>query len=261
MAPTESTDRTVRVRDCTFRVTTSESPAHTRHPAATHTVVLVHGIGISSRAFAPLHDVLARYATVHSIDLPGFGRAPKPRRSLSVAEMARLLAVVVESLGREPVIAVGNSMGTQWVVELARQRPDLVTHAVAIGPVVDEAKRSALAQAIALLVDSTRESRSANAMVLREYLRCGPRWYLRQLPHMLRYRIEDRVAELHCPLLIIRGERDPIASAEWCARVRDAGVRAQLAQIPGQPHLAQYTAPRAVAREISRFVEREHVWA
>ncbi len=243
-----SSTRTIEVRGSAFRVTASS------HPGGAPAFLLVHGIGISSRAFARLHRVLAADATVYSVDLPGFGGLPAPDRSPDVPAMAALLANVVRMETAEPVIAVGNSMGTQWVVELARQHPELVSRVVVIGPVADDTRRSAVAQGLALLIDSTRESPSANALVLRDYLRCGPRWYFRQLPHMLDYRIEDSVAELERPLLIIRGERDPIARAGWCERLREAAADAQLAQIPRQPHLAQHTAPREVAREIRRFV-------
>ena len=254
METIETKQRIRSVQGLKFQVRTSVNSA------SPYEVVLVHGIGISSRAFAPLHEVLAPHATVHSIDLPGFGGMPKPRTSPDIPEMAALLGTVVQATALVPIIAVGNSMGTQWVVELARQRPELVSHNVLIGPVADEARRTALSQGLALLVDSTRETAPANRMVFREYLRCGPRWYFRQLPHMLRYPIEDRISEHAQPLLIVRGERDPIASVGWCTRLRDSAPNGRLVQIPGEPHLAQYTQPGAVAREIGRLVESDDEW-
>ncbi|PRI10479.1 alpha/beta fold hydrolase [Leucobacter massiliensis] len=258
---------TVEVRGHAFRVTSSI------HPRSARSVLLVHGIGISHRAFARLHRELEPFASVYSVDLPGFGSLPAPRRSPGVPEMASLLGRAVEralaaagasgrgtgAAGREAagaagtLIAVGGSMGAQWVVELARQRPDLVSRLVAIGPVVNDARRTAAAQGLALLADTLREPPSANAIVFGDYLRCGPRWYLRQLRPMLRYRIEDRVAGLPQPLLIVRGGRDPIAPAAWCERLAGRAPVARIADIPGQPHLAQHTAPAAVAREIARF--------
>ena len=247
------TGATVEVRGAPFRVTSSPGPGGGRP------LVLVHGIGISSRAFARLHAELSVRAPVHSVDLPGFGPLPRPDRTLDVAGMAELLgeAIAARAAGLGaggPVVAVGNSMGAQWVVELARQRPDLVSHVVTIGPVVNDRRRGALAQGAALLADSLREPWSANRIVLSDYLRCGVRWYLRQLRHMLRYRIEERVAGLAQPLLVVRGGRDPIAPADWCARLAGAAPRARIAEIPGQPHLAQHTAPAAVADAIAGFL-------
>jgi len=233
----------------TFRVHTSE------HAGSEHTFLLVHGIGISHRLFARLHAVLAGRYTVHTVDLPGFGGLPEPGWSPDVPAMTERLGRLMDQLGVARLVAVGDSMGTQWAVELGVQRPDFVTHVVAIGPVVDDERRTALAQAIALGADTLREPPSANALVLTEYLRAGPRWYLRQLPHMLAYRIEDRVAELRRPLLILRGRRDPIAGRDWCARLRQRARRARMVEVPGHPHLVQHTAPQAVANALQWFVE------
>ncbi|GGH35932.1 alpha/beta fold hydrolase [Microbacterium album] len=221
------------------------------------TFLLVHGIGISHRLFSRLHAVLSEHHTVHSVDLPGFGGMPKPPTSPDVPEMAAWLGRVLDRVGTGPVIPIGVSMGTQWSVELATQRPDLVPRVVTIGPVVDERYRNVIAQSVALGNDCLRESPSANARVLTEYLRCGPVWYFRQLPHMLEYPMEERVAALRQPLLVLRGGRDPIAGPEWCGRLRDRASHARLVEVPGHPHLVQHTAPRAVAGAVRWFARGE----
>ena len=229
-----------------FRILASAGPGDgDRAP-----MVLIHGIGMSHRYLARMHDLLAAEGPVYSIDLPGFGGLPKPGADIDIAEMAAALGEVVASLELPPVVLVGQSMGCQWVVELAVQRPDLVAHVVAIGPVVDAAHRTFRAQSTALAVDTLGESPGANALVFTDYLRCGVPWYLTQLRHMLRYRIEDRAAELTRPLLIVRGGRDPIAGEEWCRHLRDTARDARLVVIPGHHHNAQQSAPRAVASAI-----------
>ncbi|GLJ60244.1 MULTISPECIES: alpha/beta fold hydrolase [Microbacterium] len=244
-----TTDRLVRVADATFRVRTRGRPG-SGHPP----IVLVHGIGISHRAFSRLAEVLAADDVVHVLDMPGFGDLPRPGHSPDVPAMAELLADVVAGLGDGPFAVVGNSMGTQWAIELACRHPGLVSRVVAIGPVVDERRRSAARQALALAHDCLRETVSANAIVLSDYVRCGPRWYFRQLPHMLAYRPEERVTALRRPLLIVRGERDPVARRAWCVRLRDAAQDGRLVEIAGQPHLVQHTAPRAVAAVLRPFL-------
>ena len=216
--------------------------------------MLVHGIGVSHRYLSRLHDELARSRSVYSIDLPGFGGLPKPGLDLDVPAMAAGLATVIESLGVGPVVLVGHSMGSQWVVELGAQRPELVAHVVAMGPVADTRHRTVLAQSVALAVDTLGETPEINALVFTDYLRCGPFWYLTQLRHMLGYRLEDRVSSLQSPLLVIRGGRDPIAGLEWCRLLRDRAARGALALIPGQRHVAQQSAPRAVAAAILAHV-------
>jgi len=215
-------------------------------------VVLVHGIGMSHRYLDRLHDALLPDVAVFSVDLPGFAGMPKPRGDVDVdvETMAAALAAVVASLDAGPVVLVGHSMGTQWAVEVAVQRPDLVSRVVIIGPVTDVAHRSAGAQMRALAVDTLLETPGTNWIVATDYARCGVPWYLAQLRPMLAYPIEQRVVRLTVPLLIIRGERDPIAGPEWCRLLRDSAPTASLVHIPGRPHNAQRSAPRAVAAAI-----------
>ena len=228
-----------------FRVLSSISPA-SREPA----IVLVHGIGVSHRYLSRLHDELAAHRTVISVDLPGFGGLPKPRHDVDVPSMARALTQLLEQLALGPAILLGHSMGTQWVIEAALQRPELLTSVVAMGPVVDDRHRTVLRQTWALSIDTLREPPTVNAIVLTDYLRCGVPWYLTQLRHMLAHRLEDRVPFLAVPLLLIRGGEDPIAGLEWCRRLRRSAPRAHLVQIPGHHHVAQHTAPKAVASAI-----------
>ncbi|TDL45317.1 alpha/beta fold hydrolase [Microbacterium oleivorans] len=225
-----------------------------RGPATTRTILLVHGIGMSHRYLRRLHTELARTESVVSIDLPGFGGTPKPGEDLDVPAMAAAIAGLLDRLGLQDVVAVGHSMGSQWVVELAIQRPDLITHVVAMGPVVDDRHRTAFAQARALALDTFGETPRANWLVLSDYVRCGIPWYTRQLRHMLAYPLEDRVRLLSLPLLVLRGARDPVAGGAWCRRLAAAAPDAAVAEIPGGFHVVQDRAPRDAADAITAFV-------
>lgn len=127
--------------------------------------------------------------------MPGFGGLPKPPKSVGVPEMAQALGRVLDLLGIEQAVLIGHSMGAQWVVELATQRPQLATHVVVVA-VVDDEHRSIVAQAVALGTDSLGEPVSGNLLVFSDYLRCGQSWLLGQMQQMLAYRIGDRVGAL-----------------------------------------------------------------
>lgn len=241
----------VDVGGLAFRVLSSRTGR--RGPPA---FVLVHGIGMSHRYLDRLHRELADAGEVHSIDLPGFGGLPAPPRTLTVAQMSDALGTLMDHLGLRGAVLVGHSMGTQWVLELAVQRPDLASHVVVIGPVSDDRHRTVRAQAAALAVDTLGEPIGGNALVFSDYVRSDLRWYLRQLREMVAYRIEDRAAVLAVPLLVVRGEDDPIAGIAWARRLRDSASRSVLVNIPGHRHLAQHSAPRAVARAIRAFLAR-----
>ncbi|MFG6446247.1 alpha/beta fold hydrolase [Microbacterium sp. P06] len=245
-----SHERRIDLAGSVFRVVTTDSTAAEPGPP----FVLVHGIGMSHRYFTKLHALLSVESDVHSIDLPGFGGLPKPGRDLDVEAMAGLLGEVLDQIGTGPVVLVGHSMGSQWVVELGAQRPDLVRAVVAIGPVTDDRHTSVFAQATALTLDSLGEPPLINAIVFVDYLRCGVPWYLAQVRHMLTYPIEERVADLASPFLVIRGGTDPIAGTDWCRRLRDRAADGTFVTVPGHNHVVQQSAPRSTASAIDAFL-------
>lgn len=218
--------------------------------------VLLHGIGMSHRYLARLHAELASSGTVISFDLPGFGGTPKPARAVPVEEYAQLVGHALTRAGVRSYVVVGHSMGCQFAVELARQRPALVSHAVLIGAVVDARRRSALRQGVALAIDSLGEPPSVNAIVFTDYLRCGPRWYLTELPEMFAYPTEQRISELQAPVLVIRGTRDPIAGRAWSAALAARAPRGRMLELPGA-HVVQHRVPSLVADGIRSFLGAE----
>src|ERR1700712_2558914 len=68
-------------------------------PPGGRPLVLVHGIGASSRYFHPTAAELAKYATVFLVDLPGYGSAPNPRRDVAIADHAGVLARFLDDAG------------------------------------------------------------------------------------------------------------------------------------------------------------------
>jgi pimeloyl-ACP methyl ester carboxylesterase len=220
--------------------------------------VLLHGIGVSHRYLARLHTELARSADVYTFDLPGFGRSTRPHRQLEMADFATFVGGVLAAEGVRTAVVAGHSMGTQVAVELALQEPDLVAGLVLMGPVVDAARKSVARQALALTRDALfGESPSSNLIVFGDYFRAGPRWYLTELPVMMAYPTRDRVAALRQPVLVLRGSKDPIAKQPWCAGLARSTRQGTFAEIPGQGHVFQHTAPDAAARTISGWVRAE----
>jgi pimeloyl-ACP methyl ester carboxylesterase len=208
--------------------------------------VLVHGIGMSHRYLDPLARHLAADSHVVVPDLPGFGDSPRPRGVLGIAEHATVVAALVTDLGLAAPVLVGQSMGCQVVVEAMAAHPGLASAAVLIGPVVDPTARSATRQAARLARDGTREPLRLNAILAADYLRAGPRRYAATVPHMLGYRIEDRIRDVTEPVLVLRGEHDPIAPERWVRDLAAAAPRGTMAQVPGWGHNAQYPAPHVV---------------
>ncbi|GGE88273.1 alpha/beta fold hydrolase [Mycetocola zhadangensis] len=222
-------------------------------PDPRNVIVLVHGIGVSSRYFMRLANVLARSATVLSIDLPGFGPNKRPDRQLSVEDLGAVVATYLVDAGIRAPILVGHSMGAQVVVETARRLP--AAGLVLIGPVVDERAPTAWQQGMRLARDVVHESPSSNWIVLTDYLRSGIRWYLTELPAMLGYRIEETLPLLDVPVLVIRGAQDPVAPEGWARALARRSPGARVVSVPGSGHVVQHTGTAAVAAEIEQLAE------
>lgn len=103
-------------------------------------LVLLHGIGSSSRFWSPnVPDLRDRYHVI-APDLLGFGRSPKPRgAAYSAEEHIAALVNVIEERADGPVTLVGHSMGSTAALHLAVTRPDLIANLVLISlPVLGE---------------------------------------------------------------------------------------------------------------------------
>ncbi len=243
--------RDVESRGLTGRLYASLQPAGSG-PRPTY--VLLHGIGVSHRYFARLHLELAKDSDVYTFDLPGFGDAPRPGRPVPVGEYAAFVRDILGDIAR-PFVVIGHSMGTQYAVELALQEPELVAGVVLMGPVVDSNRRSVLRQATDLTRDSMfSESLSSNVIVFSDYLRAGPRWYLKELAVMMEYPIEGRIPGVNQPVLVLRGSKDPVARRPWCQRLADAAPQGTLAEVAGVGHVVQHTATAPTAAAITSWV-------
>lgn len=212
--------------------------------------VLVHGLGVAASYFERLALVLARTGGVHVLELPGFGPGPRPSQPLTVEEHADQVVHHLRTSGLDRAVLVGHSMGAQFVVEAALKAPERVSAVVLMGCVVDPAARTATRQGLRLLTDFLREPPGASWMVLKDYARTGPRWYLATLPAMLGYRLEEAVPALPHPLLVVRGERDPIAPRGWTEQVCRAAPDARLIEVPGAGHVVMWSHPEEVGAAV-----------
>lgn len=234
----------LRLDGLALRVSTYDA-----HPAAdaTRTFVLVHGLGASSATFVDLAVLLRRHGTVHLLDLPGFGRVPRPGRPLTMGDLALLVARWVGRTGVRDAVLVGHSMGTQVVVEVPVTSPGTASHVVLVGPTVDDSAPTAPRQLARLAASAVAEPPRVLAVLARSYAECGPRWYATELTRMLEHRVADRLREVDVPVLVVRGAHDRVAPAGWAARLARVAPRGRAVTVPGAAHAAMQSHARDVA--------------
>ncbi len=87
-------------------------------------LLLIHGIGDSSRTWEQVLPLLAREHTVIAPDLLGHGCSDKPRADYSVAAYANGMRDLLALLGIERVTLVGHSLGGGVAMQFAYQFPE-----------------------------------------------------------------------------------------------------------------------------------------
>ena len=96
------------------------------------TLVCLHAIDSSSRAFSRLLPELADVRSVYAPDLPGYGESdPSPSRG--VVDAATAVSDLAKDLRLRQIDLLGVQYGAEVAVELAAARPELVRRMVLAG--------------------------------------------------------------------------------------------------------------------------------
>jgi pimeloyl-ACP methyl ester carboxylesterase len=218
--------------------------------------VLVHGLGVSSRYFHPLAAELARRGPVYLVDLPGYGAAPDPKRDVTLEDHADAVCAMLAESGIEKPVLVGHSMGTNVVTLAAERHPEIADRIVLLAPTLEPQLRTRGRAIRRLLADGFREPPRVFAIAAGDYLvRCGLPYLLRQLPHLLADRMEDRIGRLDARVLVIDGDRDPIVPNPWVDHLAGLGRLGEPKIVRG-PHVIMHTDPAGTAGHIVEFADR-----
>ena len=218
-------------------------------------LVLVHGLGVSSRYFEPLIEALADQGTpVLARDLPGTGESGDPSHPLDLDELASTLVRWLDARGIRRTSFVANSMGCQVMAKLARSNPSRVDRLVLVGPTVDPRWRSAPRQIPRWLLESTREPLALVPTLVRDYLRFGLRRFVATARAALHGRLEEDARHVVAKTLVIRGERDAFVSDAWARTLASSFPNGSMATLEGAAHAAHYTRPNELVRAMRRFL-------
>ncbi|HET7752972.1 MAG TPA: alpha/beta fold hydrolase [Anaeromyxobacteraceae bacterium] len=243
-------------------------------------LLLVMGMGFSSRAWHTLPELLRDDFRVVVFDNCGTGRSSAPRRLYRTRRMAEDAAAVLDALGLERVFVFGISMGGMIAQELALAHPERV-RALALGATFAGHLRSTKpspAVAFELVRAVVRGERVAprhlaRLLVSREYFTSDPegfgRWMrivepvrgyvaLRQALAVALHETRRRLPGLRVPTLVVTGDADrlvPPANSHELARLIPG---ARLLVLRGAGHVFPVERPAETVSALRSFFLGEH---
>jgi 2-hydroxy-6-oxonona-2,4-dienedioate hydrolase len=222
---------------------------------AVPSVVLVHGLVVSSSYHVPLAERLAPRFAVHAPDLPGFGRrSDRPRSALDTRQLGRALAGWLGARSLQGAAIVANSYGCQIAAEALLPHPRLASSLVLLGPTIDPRARRVGLQLARFWREQRVQSRPLKRRLARDYLAAGPVRAVTTFRHALHDAIEDKLPFLDLPTLVVRGSRDPHVPPWWAREVARRLPEGRLLELPGATHAVNHDMPLQTARVIEHFL-------
>ncbi|TRO38447.1 alpha/beta fold hydrolase [Pseudomonas sp. ALS1131] len=191
-------------------------------------LLLVHGLGSSTRDWEYQIPVLAQHYRVIALDVRGHGRSDKPRGAYRIADFANDVAELIEFLQLPPVHLVGISMGGMIGFQLGVDRPELLRSLTIVNSGPEVKARSArdwleigkrwtlsrllsletTAKALAKLLFPKPEQAELRRKVEERWPQNDKRAYLASLDAIIGWGVRERLGRITCPTLVITADRD-----------------------------------------------------
>ena len=171
-----------------------------------------------------------------------------------MVELADGLCDWMDTVGVGTAVVVGHSLGCHVVAQLTARHPSRVEAVVLVSPARDPDQRPVWQQAWRLLVDGFRERPSLLLIAVTDYARVGAGQMLRRLQEAGRSDALVSLSRIRQPTLVVRGDQDPLVSAEWAQRLARALPAGSLVTIPGAPHAVPHSSVKPFVDAVRTFL-------
>lgn len=239
-------------------------------------LLLLHGLGSSSRDWAAQVNHFADHYRVLRIDLRGHGRSERGPGSYSIPQFARDVAVFLRRREATPAHVVGLSMGGMIALELAANTSELVRRLVVVNSVADMRLHSwhdvwfyisrrltvqllgmrRVGQLLAgkLFVKPSQED--LRRKFVRRWAQNDKQAYLWSVDAIMRWSVTDRLDRIDVPTLLISSDEDytPVSAKE---RVAARMPNAELAVVDDARHALPVEHPEEFNEIVDSFLARD----
>ena len=210
-------------------------------------VVLVHGLGSSTRDWEYQIPTLSQYHRVIAVDVRGHGLSDKPRQRYRMTDFAGDVMALIDHLNLGPVHLVGLSMGGMIGFQLGVDAPrylrslTVVNSSPHVRPsslreYLEVARRWILSrllsmqrigQALGPLLFPYPEQARLREKMAERWGQNDKRAYLASLDAIIGWSVQNRLTCISCPILVITADRDytPVEHKRtYAAQLPDARV-------------------------------------
>ena len=239
-------------------------------------LVLVHGLGLNRHMWQWQREALAAHFTVISYDLLGHGQSAKPTGPYTMQQMTDQICALMDHLALERCALAGFSLGGLIVQAFAVAHPQRVSALVILNAAhgrTDQERASLMGR-----VQQVREQgpgSTVDAALQRwfsaDFAARSPQvlaqvrdWVLANDPQVYPevytllakadIGLEDTIAAISCPTLVMTGEEDYGNSPQMSQRIAALITGAKLEILPGLRHMALAEDPTQVNEILVEFL-------
>ena len=220
-------------------------------------LVHLHGFAISGAYLMPTARALAARGVNVVPDLPGYGRSERRDRVLDIPGLADSTIAILDGLGIDKAVLVGNSMGCAVSLEVAHKAPERVHRLVLVSP-AGGVHNQPMGRAVGQLAkDVFRESTRMFPVAVPDYVRFGPLNGLRLFGELTRFPSLERLLNTPVPTLAVLGTRDPLLPSPDRIRevARLAPEHLTIAVIDRAAHAVNFSHPTELAGVIGLWLD------
>jgi pimeloyl-ACP methyl ester carboxylesterase len=247
-------------------------------PGDAPATLLLHGIGNYGRYWDFFAEAVAGRLRLLAPDARGHGESGKPADGYASQEFVADALAVLDALAIDRALVIGHSMGGTHAIRLAAEHPDRVARLVVVDagpePMAEGTER-------ARRLSLERPERFANAAEALAYLRrTSPgytnevyanrmRWLFREEDGGLGWRssrdalgsivsgarrddLWDALRAIRCPVLLVRGTRSNVLSAEVAQRMIEPLADGRLIELDAGHNVA-LDRPKELADAVVAF--------
>jgi pimeloyl-ACP methyl ester carboxylesterase len=224
------------------------------HAGSGPPLILLHGLGGSSRWWVRTIPTLARHFRVYAPDFVGFGQSSSHKR-FNLHQAADSLIGWMRHIGLHQAHIVGHSMGGFVAIDLAARFPDYVDKLVLVGAAARSNQASTYTRQ-PMLQQFTPQWLSQLGLLLPDLRRCSAQTMLAAVQGMLSTNLQKQLKRIGAQTMVIWGEYDPMVPLALGYDLTRQLSCAELLIIKATGHVPMWEQPSIFNSELTAFLRR-----